>query len=154
MLPASQSFQPIPTGLSDITDAERQLARELDGLLAKRPLAPSGRTSTTPFNLPPSLTVMPTGSEALSEDKEAADFDWIGLADAPPDRSAEPHSPGTGQWLKKARRERLAERGRHGLAWVITLVIGGTVVIGSAYLLLGSVPGFEQILAFGQRTLQ
>ncbi len=157
MLPASQSFQSVPVGLSDITDTERQLARDLDAILAKRPLAypqPLAKNSIPISPIPVSRSVinLPVASLASSDENETAGFDWIGLADTRTERQIEPSATGTAQWLKRARRERFVERARHGLALIITLVIGGAVIACAAYLLLGTVPGLELILVLGQHT--
>lgn len=153
MLPLSRSLPATASGLSDVTEAERQLARDLDALLAKRPQSSVRPAVTSTIHPGTSSPALPVGTAALADDEDdAADFDWVGLADAKPSRKTSAEAASAAQWVHKARRERLAEKMRHAFAWAITLLIGGTVVTGSAYLLLGTIPSFEQLVALGQRT--
>jgi hypothetical protein len=153
MMPLSQSLPAPAAGLSHVTEAERQLVRDLDALLAKRPQFGLRPAVTSTIHPSPSVTALAPGTAALADDEDdAADFDWVGLADAKLAGKPSAEAAGAAQWVHKARRERLVDKSRHAFAWAITLLIGGAVVTGSAYLLLGTIPSFEQLVALGQRT--
>ncbi len=106
------------------SDYERTLATELAALLTKRNDAPG----------------TPQGLAAVLANDDAQDFDWID-ADAPNVlKSPAAKEPASAAWVQRARRERRFERLRHGAAWVVTMLIGGAVLVVAAYLMLGRAP--------------
>jgi hypothetical protein len=140
---------------SSPTEAERLLTQELENLLAKRPLTMDRSKNSHGFRpttlQPPALV---GGLASVIAEEDVSDFEWVGPGAAEQHGKSPASIRGTEQWLKKARRERFTGRVRHGVAWLLTVLIGGAVVTGSAYLLLGFLPGYEQLVALGQRTLQ
>jgi hypothetical protein len=132
-----------PAALNDASEIEKHLASELDSVLSRK-ANDEGRARS----------IDPLPATDIFADDGAPDFDWIGMgdpADLEHDRS-DPNRPQ--QWLQKARCERRSNSARQGVAWLLTLSIGGAIVAGASYVLLGVVPGFEQLVALGQRSFQ
>ena len=127
------------------TDDLSRLAADLDLLLQRRP-------STLPPNViwtQPSTAQLADRAEADGED---ADFEW--LADGRlPEHASAAKAPGdtSAGWIGKAKQERRSGRLRSAFSWVVTVCVGGAIVSLSAYLLLGRLPGIEDIAGFSQR---
>lgn len=119
--------RPTPANSRDTvsaSDYERTLATELAALLAKRSDAQGA----------------PHGLAAVLTNDDVQDFDWID-ADAPNVlKSPAANELASTAWVQRARRERRFERLRHGAAWVVTMLIGGAVLVAAAYLMLGRAP--------------
>lgn len=115
------------------SELERNLAEEIARAMRRKPLM-SRIDSVAPDAT--ARTGAAARDDQVPEPEEAAHAP--GLA---PDRHLEDFDEpvttpaSTAKWLGKARRERNRARARHTVAWLATLVIGGTI-ISATFLLL------------------
>lgn len=114
------------------SELERNLAEEIARAMRRKPLmsridsvAPdaTARNAAARDDQAPEPEEVPHASE-LAPDRHLEDFDEPVTTPA-----------STAKWLGKARRERNRARARHTVAWLATLVIGGTI-ISATFLLL------------------
>ncbi len=140
----------ISAGFDDIAS----LTADLDAVLARRPSVAAGNVmwmqpsaAQTPggekFNLP---------ADGPTVDSDT-DFTWV-KGDSQPADALEFQAGSADvavRWVKKARRQRLRSRLRSLASWCITVVLGGAVVGGSMYVLLGRLPDFDDLISLGQR---
>ena len=157
--------QPLDAGLWAPDEAERQLAAELDKVLM-----------TKPVQRAPTAVANPVGGDAgpaSGDDDSGASqdtafvsrridqarghtnddgFDWHKPEDgtAAPE-AGQPASPASLQWMAKARRDRRRRIGRNAMGWTVTLITGGIILGGAAYVLAGWRPDIAALLAAGQK---
>jgi hypothetical protein len=62
-----------------------------------------------------------------------------------------PASQEAASWVRKAKRQRVADRMRNAMSWTIALALGGVIVGLCTYVLLGRLPGLDDVLALGQK---
>ena len=157
--------QPLDAGLWAPDEAERQLAAELDKVLM-----------TKPVQRAPTAVANPVGGDAgpaSGDDDSGASqdtafvsrridqarghtnddgFDWHKPEDgtAAPE-AGQPASPASLQWMAKARSDRRRRIGRNAMGWTVTLITGGIILGGAAYVLAGWRPDIAALLAAGQK---
>lgn len=140
----------IAAGLDDIA----RLTADLDAILARRP---NGTGSDVLWTQPSLGGTVRSGLSDRTDEADAkdgdTDFTWIeGASDVSP----RPDQPAAGadaaaRWVKKARRQRLSGRLRAVASWIVTVVLGGAIVGASVYVLLGRLPGLDDVFALSQR---
>jgi hypothetical protein len=158
-------------------DAERQLAAELEKILALKPVQHAERVEpvTGPIagdddagddvayaDIDARSTPLQTAQRRLSgplnfpnSEETEEGFEW----QPPSGNGAHPETPSSAdqtvsmQWVTKARSDRRHRAVRNAFGWVVTLIIGGAVLGGAAYLLMGWKPDIPSLLQIGQKFL-
>lgn len=148
-----------PLARPDPNDAERRLEQELSQILsrrpAKRPLRPTVSTNSYADiepNEPPPRTMPFVGAhfqraphdvhaghpaDALEDNAIGADDD---AGDAYALATSPPLEPSNTNWLLTARRARRNRKLRLAASWVITILVGGFIILVAAAIVFG-IPG-------------
>lgn len=132
--------------LDEAGDDVRKLTLDIDAILSRRATSPDlGTAAGSPPSAPDDMTTL------TDAEWDAAGFDWLethsGAKQAGPSSSS---ADRTADWVRKAKRQRLAERLRHVVSWFVTLGLGAAIIALSAFILLGRLPGADEILALGR----
>ena len=180
-LPPLPPQQPLDAGLWAPDEAERQLAAELDKVLMTKPVqrAPTAVANPVGGDAGPASGDAGAASgdagPASGDDDSGASqdtafvsrridqarghtnddgFDWHKPEDgtAAPE-AGQPASPASLQWMAKARSDRRQRIGRNAMGWTVTLITGGIILGGAAYVLAGWRPDIAALLAAGQKLL-
>lgn len=148
-------------------DAERQLAAELEKILALKPVHRAelvdpitGKDGTSEDDA--HSTHLQTAQRRLTEavnspsgeDPEDG-FEWQPPSGngAHPETSSLTDQTASMQWVAKARLERRRRAMRNAFGWAATLMIGGAILSGAAYFLMGWKPDIPSLLQIGQKFL-
>lgn len=131
----------------DADDELSRLAADLDAVLARRPAAALRA-------VPPAAVHTPAATspgQVLSDDDES-EFDWVNsdglVTPSADDNQASVKAAG---WLRKAKRQRRTSFVMSMMSWAVAVLVGGAIVGASAYMLLGRLPGLDEVLQLGQR---
>jgi hypothetical protein len=142
-------------------DAERQLAAELERILAHKPVQRAILVEPNPDDLnEPRSSHLQTAHRTLTEALDMASnnasddgFEW-----QTPESDATRGKPTQSgdqtvslQWVAKARSDQRRSAMRNAFGWVATVVIGGAVLGGAAYLLIGWKPDIAGLMQIGQK---
>ena len=94
-------------------------------------------------------------AEAAREETPSSEagFDWQQHDDdaSMPDVVRTMGSAASLQWIAKARSERRRRAARNAAGWLATMVVGGLILGGAAFLLTGWRPDFAALVAMAQR---
>jgi hypothetical protein len=129
-----------------MTEDERRLAAELAELLGRRQreFGEAARAAAPLVTLGPSepsrgFAWQPEAGKAVEDAGEDADI--------PSDLRQGAVPASTVAWLAKARSDRRSARAHRAGAWLVTLLVGGTIIAGAAYLLNGRDLGLGRFTA-------
>jgi hypothetical protein len=142
-------------------DAERQLAAELEKILAHKPVQravlvepnPDDVNETRSSHLQSAHRTLTEALDMASNNAADDGFDW----QTPESEASRSNQTQSGdqtvslQWVAKARSDQRRGAMRNAFGWVATVVIGGAVLGGAAYLLMGWKPDFAGMLQIGQK---
>lgn len=132
--------------LDDASADVLRLTADIDNVLAGRSPGLVRKLGTARF---------PAGPQAPGMRPDETHFEW--LASELSHQAGQRRTGGrigaeqTAGWVRKAKRERQLLRVRHATSWLLALAVAGGIVGLSAYVLLGRVPGAEEIAILAQK---
>lgn len=127
-----------------------QLAADIDRILSAQSSGLALRLGAVRSAARPDLP------QARRNDTHHGGFEW--LAEGPPWAAGSAPAGSTrgaeqaAEWLRKAKRDRRLDRCRHAASWLLALSVAGAIASLSLYVLLGRVPGADDVLTLA-RTL-
>lgn len=151
----TKSLKPPPVPASPVADASfldqmgddvRKLARDINEVMSHRPGRSNGAAAGAVRAANPVEARMFTEAEwggAVPDWLHDEAHSKIGV---PPPASAD-RAAG---WVRRAKRQRIADRLHLAMSWMVTLGLGTAIIGSSAYLLLGRIPGSQDVMALGR----
>jgi hypothetical protein len=158
----STRVPPFDAGAWSPNEAERELAAELEKILARKP-----SQRPTPREAQDSDIAVPEADTAHSEADGAqpvvwdsapgsdknGDFEWQQhTADGAVETVRETGDVSM-QWVDKARNDKRRRKRRNALGWAATVLIGAGILSAAAYALTGWRPDLSGLLALGHKIL-